>query len=225
MYKNRLGAYHQCYKNRKATEFAMQNFIKHNPIVPYCLISDAGEDFSDLAEKYECEYLSYDTNVGMDYLPKEHAKLLLKRLEDCFNLLDVEYLILMEDDVYCRGQLDFEFDFDLGVHYVPGNKLYLYDKILKYNSKPDVDWYGACGGSIVNRKLFSDQNWDKINKFLDEDFDPIAGSMDQLITHVYLVCGYKIKELTSIGLLGEVTRNANWMNTNIPIIHQYKNEY
>lgn len=221
----RLGAYHQCYKNRKATEFAMRNFIKHNPEVPYCLVSDAGDDFSDLAQKYGCEYLSYDTNVGMDYLPKEHAKLLLKRVDDCFNLLDVEYLILMEDDVFCRGPVEFDFDFDLGSHHVVGNKLHLYESILKYNPTPNVDWNGACGGAILNRILFNENNWETMNRFFDEEFDSIGGSMDQLVTTMYLVCGYKATELTSVGLLGEVNRHPNWPSTNIPIIHQYKYEY
>jgi len=44
-------AYHQCYKNKKATEFAIQKFRQYNPDAPYYLISDNGEDFSDIAEK------------------------------------------------------------------------------------------------------------------------------------------------------------------------------
>ena len=77
--------YHQCYKNKKATEFVIQQFRQYNPDVPYYLISDNGEDFSNIAEKYDCYFVFDENNTGMNYLPAEHAKILYQRLVNCFN--------------------------------------------------------------------------------------------------------------------------------------------
>ena len=51
-----FGAIYQVYKNNKATRFALENFRRcfpHNPIV---LISDGGNDFSDIAKEFDCGY-------------------------------------------------------------------------------------------------------------------------------------------------------------------------
>lgn len=219
-----FAAYHQCYKNKKATEFAISEFRKHNPDVPYYLISDNGDDFSDLAEKYNCHYVFDEVNTGMNYLPPEHAKVLYERLVDCFNVFGTDYVLLMEDDVFCRGKINIEDNFNLAMSYVPGNKVYLYDKIVeKYNSNPNVDWYGATGGSILNKNIFTiEENISKINKFIEEDHDPVMGSMDQFITTLYLVCGY---DCSVNNLLGETHRTSNWQQSDLPLIHCYKDMY
>lgn len=219
-----FAAYHQCYKNKKATEFAISEFRTHNPDVPYYLISDNGDDFSDLAEKYNCHYVFDEVNTGMNYLPPEHAKVLYERLVDCFNVFRTDYVLLMEDDVLCRGKINIEDDFNLAMSYVPGNKVYLYDKIVeKYNSNPNVDWYGATGGSILNKNLFTiEENISKVNQFIEEDHDPVMGSMDQFITTLYLVCGY---DCSVNNLLGETHRIPNWQQSDLPLIHCYKDMY
>lgn len=217
-------AYHQCFDNKKATDFAIGEFRKHNPDTPYYLISDAGIDFSDLAEKYNCYYVYDEVNTGMNYLPAEHVKVLFNRLINCFNHFKTDYVLLMEDDVLCRGKLEIEDEFNLAMSNVPGNKIYLYDKIVKkYNSTPNVDWYGATGGSFLNKNLFTqEENIKKVYKFIDEDYDQKIGSMDQLITTLYLVCGYDCSINTA---LGETHRTPDWMNCDLPLIHCYKEMY
>ena len=219
-----FAAYHQCFDNKKATDFSIGEFRKHNPDIPYYLISDAGIDFSDIAMKYNCYYVYDEVNTGMNYLSAEHAKILYNRLVDCFNHFKTDYVLLMEDDVLCRGSIQIEGDFNLAMSYVPGNKVYLYDKIVeKYNSNPNVDWYGATGGSILNKNLFTEEkNIQKVQQFIDEDYDQKIGSMDQFITTLYLVCGY---ECLVNGLLGETHRTLNWKESNLPLIHCFKEMY
>jgi hypothetical protein len=219
-----FSVYHQCYKNKKATEFAISQFKKYNPDVPYYLISDNGDNFLDLAEKYNCHYVHDEVNTGMNYLSPNHAKVLYGRLVDCFNVFGTDYVLLMEDDVLCRGKIIIEVDFNLAMSYVPGNKIYLYNKIVeKYNSNPNVDWYGATGGSILNKNIFTFQeNNKKVNKFIEEDYDPIMGSMDQFITTLYLLCGY---DCSVNNLLGETHRTPNWRESNFPLIHCFKEMY
>lgn len=219
-----FAAYHQCYKNKKATEFAISEFRKHNPDVPYYLISDNGDDFSEIAEKYNCHFVYDEINTGMNYLPAKHAKILYQRLINCFNLFDTDYVLLMEDDVLCRGEIIINDDFNLAMSYVPGNKIYLYDRIVnKYNPNPNIDWYGATGGSILNKNLFTlKENIKKVNQFIEEDHDPIMGSMDQFITTLYLICGY---ECSVNNLLGETHRTPNWQNSDLALIHCFKEMY
>lgn len=219
-----FAAYHQCYDNKRATEFAVEQFRKYNPDTPYYLISDAGIDFSDVAKKYNCHYVYHDVNIGMNYLPAEHAKILYQRLIDCFNFFGTDYVLLMEDDVLCRANLLIEDDFNLAMSNVPANKIQIYDTIVKkYNKNPNVDWYGATGGSFLNKNIFTEQkNIEIINKFLDEDFDPKSGSMDQFITSLYLICGY---ECSINPGLGETHRTPNWQESDLPLIHCFKEMY
>lgn len=219
-----FAAYHQCYKNHKATEFAISQFRKYNPEVPYYLISDAGDDFSDIAKKYDCHFVYDEINTGMNYLPPEHAKILYQRLVDCFSYFGTDYVLLMEDDVLCRGTLNIGDDFNLAMSNVPSNKIQIFDVIVeKYNKNPNIDWYGATGGSFLNKNIFTEEkNIKIINKFLEEDFDPKSGSMDQFITSLYLICGY---ECSVNNLLGETHRTPNWQNSDLPLIHCFKEMY
>jgi hypothetical protein len=217
-------AYHQCYKDRKATEFAIQQFREYNPDTPYYLLSDNGNDFSDLAEKYNCYYFHDKINTGMNYCSKTQAERLFQRLRECFLITQTEYIILMEDDVLCRKKIDITEDYNLAMSYVPGNKLWLIDTIKKkYNNTPNVDWYGATGGSILNKNLFTnDYNLKTVSRFLNEDYDSVMGSMDQFITTLYVICGY---DCSVNPFLGETHRTPNWQNSELALIHCYKEMY
>jgi hypothetical protein len=219
-----FSVYHQCFKNKKATEFAIQQFKNYNPDVPYYLISDGGDDFSDLAKKYNCIWKYDNSNIGMNYLPPKDAKILYDRLVECFNEVKTDYILLMEDDVLCREHLKINEEFNLAMSYVPGNKLYLYDLIVKkYNSNPNVNWYGATGGSFLNKNIFTEQKYnDIIYKFIEEDHVFNAGSMDQFITTLYLICGF---DCSINNALGETHRTPNWQNTDLPLIHCFKEMY
>jgi len=220
-----FGVYHQCFKNRKATEFAIEQFRKHNPDTPYFLLSDAGNDFSDLAEKYNCTWVYDNKNVGMNYLPPEDAVILYDRLVNCFEVLKTDYIMLMEDDVLCRGKLNIgDEDFNLAASHVPGNDLKLMNVIIeKYNPNPNINWYGATGGSFLNKNIFTEKQYiDLIRKFILEDHISDAGSMDQFITTLYLICK---KDCGVNELLVETHRTPNWKNTEHPLVHCFKEMY
>lgn len=221
-----FSVYHQCYKNKKATEFAISNFRKYNPDVPYYLISDGGDDFSDIAEKYNCHFVLAPENIGTNYLEKDQAKIYLNRIKDSFIYSGCEYALTMEDDVLCRGQLGIGDDFNIAMSYVPGNKLrpHIFQKAIeKYNINPNVDWYGATGGTFLNRNIFFDEEKVKlIDQFMEEDFEPTLGSIDQFIVMLYLICGL---DCSINELLGETHRTPNWQESNLPLIHCYKEMY
>jgi hypothetical protein len=218
--------YHQCYKNKKATEFAIQQFRLHNPDIPYYLLSDGGEDFSEIASKYNCDFVLAPENIGTNYLENDAAKIYLQRLRSAFEYSKTEYLLTMEDDVLCRGSITIEGGFNLAMSYVPGNKIvsHIFEKVVrKYNNNPNVDWYGATGGSILNKNIFFDDEKLKIvDQFMKEDFESSVGSIDQFVVILYLICGL---DCSINNGLGETHRTPNWQNTNLPLIHCYKEMY
>jgi hypothetical protein len=218
-----FSVYHQVYNNKKATEFCISEFRKHNPDVKYYLLSDCGLDFSDIAEKYNCTYVHDEVNTGLISLTKDKVNVLISRLSNFFQTTKSEYGLYMEDDVLCRGEVSLESPIDITMLDVPTNKMILYDKILKYNSSPNVDWYGSCGGNFLRNIFDSSENLELINRFLNEDFTPDqAGTIDQLLPSLYLVCGYKC---TTNSLLSDVNRDPQWRNRNNPLVHSYKENY
>ena len=231
-----LVAYHQCFTNRKATEFAVKNFREHNPDTPYYLWSDGGSDFSDMAETYNINWVYDERNVGMNYLPAKDAKVIVERLVKCFEDSKCEYMLLMEDDVYCIGNVEVENDFDVAGANTPGNiiaEVAMEYIRKKYSVTPNVNWYNACGGTILNRNIFF-ENYDKIERFLEEDHDYIIenlsgerykwsfGSMDSFLNFLYMICG---KEISINSDLAEHLRNPNWNSSNYKLVHQYKQHY
>ena len=221
-----FSVYHQCFKNKKATEFAIKNFRLHNPDVSYYLISDCGDDFSEIAKKYNCYFVMAKENIGTNYLEKDQAKIYLNRLHEAFEFSKSKYILTMEDDVLCRNKLTIEDDFNIAMSYVPGNKLrpHIFEKaIKKYNINPNIDWYGATGGTFLNRNIFFDEEKVKlVNKFMEEDFESTIGSIDHFIVVLYLICGLDCSINEG---LGETHRTPNWQNTDLPLIHCFKEMY
>lgn len=221
-----FGVYHQCFNNRKATEFAIEQFRKYNPDVPYLLLSDAGDDFLDLAQKYNCYFVMAPENIGTNYLEKDKAKIYLNRLKSAFEYSETEYMLTMEDDVLCRAEIFIENDFNIAMSYVPGNKLrpHIFEKsIEKYNITPNIDWYGAAGGTFLNRNIFFDEEKVKlVNQFMEEDFEPTLGSVDQFIVMLYLICGLNCSVSNAVQ---HTHMHPNWRDTDIPLIHNFKEMY
>jgi hypothetical protein len=232
----RYCVYHQCFNNKKATEFAIKNFKEYNPDIDYYLVSDGGEDFSEIAKKYSCNYIFEKNNIGMNYYTVEQAHQIMNRLKNCAILSSSEYILLMEDDVLCRNKFNLYENIDLAGVYSPGNiipKEVLDYLSKKYNITPNINWYNACGGTILNTDVLLNK-FNLVEKFINEDHDYIVknlsgekysfgyGSMDQLLVLIYFVCGKKIsvnKQLT------EYWRNPNWVHSNHALVHQYKEQY
>lgn len=224
--KNNLAVYHQCFNNFRATDYAIQNFRKYNPDTPYYLISDGGLDFTEIAEKYNCHFVLAGENIGTNYLEREPAKIYLNRLKNAFEFFDAKYLLTMEDDVLCRGKIEVNEELNIAMSYVPGNKLrpHIFSKAVeKYKITPNVDWYGATGGTILNRNIFFQPEYVKIvEQFMNEDFESTMGSIDQFIVMLYLICGL---DCSVNGTLGETHRTPNWQNSDLALIHCFKDMY
>jgi|DEB0MinimDraft_6_1074348.scaffolds.fasta_scaffold00835_7 hypothetical protein len=238
-----LGVFHQCFRNVDATEHAVKNFRKYND-GPYTLICDGGnkdhsEVFSDIAEKYNCDYHYFEWNLGLkdgsqpggEYgWNKKESLEWLRRFKIACENGKCDHIIMMEDDVYTMNRLDVDSEVEfsgLNVHnqFRPEFVDYLTEK---YNAKFNYDWYGTPGGSIFKVDTFL-KNYDRIVDIFEKDFDnikenycPVIGWPDALMTVYYYMCG---KNYTISSHLTEVHRNSNWNNGEYAMVHGYKEIY
>jgi len=100
--------------------------------------------------------------------------------------------------------------------------------LLEYGANPNVDWYGAGGGSIYNIDTFLD-NYHKIYDFLDFEFDYILkymdhrfGWLDLYMQIAYFVCG---KDYSINTNLTETWKTPNFRETDFSLVHAYKELY
>ena len=52
-----FGVFYQVYNNERAVRFVLDNFRNHFPNNPVVLISDGGDNFSNVADEYNCKFL------------------------------------------------------------------------------------------------------------------------------------------------------------------------
>ena len=240
-----FGCIHITWKHKRATEHAVKEFRKYHPNNPYTLISDRGCDYSELANYYDLNYIHSYLNchplrlhghpsgiygssklevLGWIHYFREACKHVVKR--------GCSHIILMEDDVLTQGEVIINPEWECAGHYYPeDNKLN--PKLLEWISKkydivPNVDWYGAGGGSVFNAKTFLD-NYHKIYDFFDDDFDMILENMeyqfgwcDVFMQVAYFICGKKYSVNT---ILTETHLTPDFKNSSYSLVHKYKEYY
>lgn len=230
-----LAIFHQCYKEKTATSFAVSSFRRHNTDCIYYLVSDGGDDFSDIAKQNNVEWC-YENNVTMAMMNSEVALKVINRIKKYFEISSCKYLMLMEDDIWCRGKIDFDFEFNaIGANSI--NNIYHPDALSYISKKYGVDiknnYFNLCGGSILNRDIFF-YNFDIIEKFLFEDHDYIRkiskyensgfeyGGWDSTLNMLYIICN---KEVGINPEITETWRDADWRTNNKKIVHWFKSFY
>lgn len=221
--------HHQCFKNKKATKFAIDSFKKYNPEVPYVLWSDAGEDYSDFDN---ITYFYSPINVGYRHYDKDKAFELVNRIrKSCELHPDLPYVMWMEDDVLVKNRIkipngvDFCAGPDVGNRYLGNAFEYLCEK---YKLTPNFDYYCTAGGTIMSSEVFTD-SFNFIEKFLEEDYDHIINNLwtelahhDIMIMTCHLICN---KKYSVNPQHVELSRSSNWNDDRFAIVHGYKDHY
>ena len=227
-----FGVFYQVYDNKKAARFVLENFREHFPENPVILISDGGEDFSDVASEYNCNFHMRENifgNVenGYDRHCYDSKRTIewWSRQKLVSDVCQQDYTMIVEDDVLFQRSFDIEAPFQLrGVKAC--NRITT--PILREISKCGYvgDYYGMCGGSIYNAKtlieIYDDviedisQNHDKL---LSEElhFRPL-GAVDCNITYHFNKRGHKYEVAPWLGQVMEG-------NFDLPVIHQWKVNY
>ena len=240
-----FGCIHIAWKHRKATEHVVKQFRRYHPNNPYTLISDRGFDYSKLANDYDLNYIHSYMNCHPMRMPNHPDEIygITKNetlgwihyfREACKHVAkhDGTHIILMEDDVLTQSKVVIDPKWECAGHYYPeSNKLNL--KLLewirnKYNVSPNVDWYGAGGGSVFKIDTFL-ENYHKIYDFIDDDFDNIVQTMeyqfgwcDIFMQVAYFICG---KNYSVNNILTETHLTPDYENSQFSLVHKYKEYY
>lgn len=183
--KNTIGVHYQCWKNKKAVENVLNSFRTHYPIAPIRMISDAGDDFTDLAEKYNCIFDYENENIYPRAVLVGHpnwkkgthdhgARVWLRRLYDTCKKLDTDWIIFMEDDLITIDTIkEFPSTTAAGKDCSNYSTELIYFVMENEISIKDFCWfgYGLCGGGILNRQFMVDA----YEKYIDKiDFNLLA---------------------------------------------------
>ena len=101
-----FGVFYQVYKNVKAVRFVLDNFRKNFPDNPIVLISDGGDDFTNISTEYNCEFYMRENIFGDDInqypkFPYNAYRTIewWKRHKLVCEETGLDYTMILEDDV------------------------------------------------------------------------------------------------------------------------------
>lgn len=227
-----FGVFYQVYNNKNATRFVLENFRKYFPDNPVVLISDGGENFSDIALEYRCSFHMRENIFGNKTNNYDTHCYDSKRTIEWWNRQKLvseiclqDYVMIMEDDVLFQENFDIKAPFQLrGVR----RSNILTDPILKEIAKCGYEGnsYGMCGGSMYNAKTLLDIYDDVIvditenhDRLISEElhFRPL-GAVDCNITYHFNKRGHKYEAAPWLGQVSEG-------NAHLPVVHQWKKHY
>lgn len=225
-----MDAIYQCYKKNEQVEFVLENFYKFGGNKVY-LVSDVGNDFSYLKDIYK-DKLIYKYNKEKTWcdrggwVSKSQALYWMVWYTDACRQLESDHIMLLEDDVYIRGNLN---DIEI-LHDIIGPPLHAHNqidpKIENYinnidNKNIPLKYYSGCGGSIMNRKVIAKGEFPYLLNTYYDTLVELSHKMvfqDALITVLYRLSG------CSNGVNKDFTEtwwNPNWKNTTEKIVHQF----
>jgi hypothetical protein len=200
-----LGVHYQTWKNRPAVEFVLENFRKYYPSSPVRMVSDAGEDFSDLADKFSCTFVYEDTNVlprgilaghpmsGVTNINPLGGYTWLRRLYDTCKSMDTDWILIMEDDVLTKNTVSSFPNTTAGGPVAWDISFKLTQLLISRNTKNQLWKYGLCGGSVIKRSFYVNSYENNIDEFdiksLSEMDNRLHGWADILLTVFILYCG------------------------------------
>ena len=216
-----FGVFYQSCRNVVRCYMALQQLRKFNPDVPVILWEDRTEVLKNVADEFNCDYKRIlpsidnplDVNspvfLGLSFKNLSLNLAWLGRLyESCLTTLkDVDWVIIYEDDVWCKREIQKIPEFDLaganGPIYTKELKEYLFNRFGEdektrghWSSKGTLVSYQACGGSIFNRKKFiasyeriNEIDWGLIYKLDTRPCEWSDASLSFIMQHAGFTCG------------------------------------
>ncbi len=233
-----LAAFYQCYKQRKALNFALTNFRKHYPYQKCHLICDGGLDFSKEAEVYSCSY-TYDqkveTNQNLTFNTLNACVRYLERFFSAIREMEEDYVLILEDDVVVLGEVDLS---QLKSQVNGCNK----QEFLSSNIASDLYlsgvalpsdrgyYYGACGGSILDiefyKKALKDESSIRqtVEKFCS--LSPTTQwASDTILSYICYKNGGTIEQYDGFCETWYPDAQTQLSSGRVKVLHQYKNLY
>ena len=250
----RLGFFYTVFKEKKATEYSIQQLKIHYPDSLIYLVSDGGLDFSYLEGKFnnlktslEEDTMSDTFNItagstGCDYVNgnyreefyqkaiKKCAYTVLNRIEKAIEYCNYpDWMVMCDPDCLIRGNLNFPENAKLLGSRINCCLPLGYQNILRSidGAIPITNW--GASPCVFEVKTFMRA----LEKF--RHLDNTENLLDKLYMEFYAMYAHDVLFPTLFALIGEeevfnsdvieCTRNPNWKNTLHPLVHQFREYY
>lgn len=181
-----------------STEKIVENIRNHH-YEYYFLGSDAADDLSDIAEKFNCHYQYFEDKLGYPSYNLEKLLLWFERFKLACEHTYTSHIMMVEDDVWIKkSPITVKDEWEMAGwnikigNIIPDN---IIDSIEEFSGKrPLTNQYGCGGGSIFKVSTFL-QNYDRVidwfkknhNNF-QQQYNPL-GFMDCYMVVYYMLCG------------------------------------
>lgn len=197
----------------KAADYLLSRVRKFHPDAYIMIISDRGADYTELVNKYNTEYMYCTKKIGYPVEPygysKENVKEFLMRMYVACVRSNTTHLVYLEEDVQIFREVTVETNTAVtgfktcwpdGSKFPKGFPDEFINLLHKYSlRKPNVNGYGAMGGTIINTSKFY-VDFEYVNEFIDKEFDnvskyyPTIGWIDCFLTWYFLVGGHMYEQ-------------------------------
>jgi hypothetical protein len=236
--KSQLGFYLWAYKNIESVDYILEKLRQSYPDSDLVISSDAGENFQDIANKYNAiKYIHGDKSHGSALDSPEgnrygwtvnEARLWLDRIYEACKVMTNDYIMLMEEDVLVKERFRFPAKDLIAIPIKNPIGSAGLDWIRKQGGNANYPYYSAGGGSIFNRLKFI-KAYDRHIESFTENYERIyAESMNTGYNGwgwndcMFCVLMYADNSTLSIDLpideSGEESSSA-------PIVHKFKKFY
>lgn len=231
-----LGAYYQVYKQHHCVDYVLSKYRRFYTNTDVVLISDGGDDYTHIAQKYKCNY-TYEKNLSGEKSNKQHGlsglyfhtpQILIDyvtRFKTHISKIRQKYFILLEDDVVVLNHTDVS-TFNKQI-YGKNIRESLPQPICKYLNA-DIIPYGGCGGNIFDKEFFvnalntKDYTSD-INHYCHLTKEKWAS--DSILSYLCILYGGKLVEWSRFGNMWEKDIKTKLENNDIDILHDFKELY
>ena len=237
-----VGFYGLCSYQYDAWDVVFEQIRKYYPDAPIVLINDGFDqfDYSDIATKYNCIHLKKDREICLHYPDIEGSHEFLHRTKEVCDILKTEWIIHLHPDVICQGKISYYPPSDLcgvaagSTSGVSGNRWntpewqLVTNYIKKYGVNPNVELngFGWCGGSIMNRQafykvydsLYGENSKYSIEHLRSNSFNAVTEHEDTMMSVLFALNGYVYR-------IWKDNPEYHRSNKNGAFLHGYKEHY
>lgn len=227
---NDLGFFYQTYDMPQTADKMLEKLRIHYPSNPIYIISDGGENFEAVANKYNCQYEYINDNISFggdkwvahaDKIEETSIYKFLKRMQRAMISMGVNWMMKFEDDVLINGKLTLE---NIGLlNGISNVKNKFTDKVQTMINKKDC-YFNHGGGSIIHVPTFL-YLIDHLEEFmptlqtLSYHDNRILKHDDVTIAILFYLAGYETFDHP------EIQNYPDYDKENTKIIHNYKKYY
>ena len=237
---DKIGAFYQCYKQKKACEFALKSFRKTYPTSDLLMFNDGGDPtIEELAKQYNAVY-SYEHRLSSYTQATFFGSIItimtwLNRFRKAVYEVKEDYILLMEDDVKVIKKTDaatLQYDINgcnYNAKFEPSLQTYIKDCQPKY--KDNDLFYGGCGGCIFKRSFFYNIFRDmgrieyEIQQYMRLCEDSQSMPSDKIISFLTYVFGGTIGMYPGFAETWYGDLNYRISHNVVEVLHQFKIYY